>query len=107
MKLGQGLRATADREEDDAVVVAVDGFVGHPCDSPADQVQGLCMPSLLLANDAQEMECPGVIRLCGENLQVARLRLGNLASLVKPQRSVKSGFGLSRQLAHHFFAALP
>ena len=106
LELGQGLRVTAECEQRGPTIIAVDGPVGHPRDCPPDQFQGLFMPSLLLANDAQEMQRASVSRLRRKDLQVSRLRLRQLAVLVKSQSFVELGYGLTRRVMHHFFTAL-
>ena len=73
---------TAQRMEDRAVIVVKDVVSGHQCDGPADKVQRLIVPVLLLPQNAQHVQRTGMIGPCGEDLAVCSLRGSNLAALM-------------------------
>ena len=60
------------------------------------------MPSLLLANDAQEVQRARMACVGGEDDPIARFSLCQAAVLVKPHSFVKRRYGSSWRRTNHF-----
>ena len=78
-----GLDKPFQREQGRAVVAVIDGNAWIQLNGAADKGQCFLVPALLLAYDAQEMQCAGVVRLRGKDLPICLLGLLTPAVLMK------------------------
>ncbi len=91
LEAGQGLVRSAERLKCRAVVVEIDGLCRVQRDCPADQFQRRSMIALLVASDAQQVQCVDMVRLRGENKAVKLFGFVDLPRLMKAESAVDRG----------------